>query len=1376
MSPGARPEMISNTHNSISLPKLSDNGSNWIVYKSRILATIKARGLGRYIRGAALIPDPPPTFPSGHVHTADEKAKIEAALVKIDEYEAKEEEARAIILSTISEDLHVKVISALTTKEMWDAVCEEHEGKTEIFQMDMRRRLQNSRCDEHEDVSSHLSKLGKMRQDLASTGAPLTDADYCSIIVNSLPSSYRQLISNSYAASKIMKKTITAAEILRAVEEEYTHRNLYNGPAVMQANALTSRTTVAAIAAAPRSNPTTHDGTREKKKRERPKCSNPKCNRRLGHTFENCWAEGGGKEGQRPKNRKPTTAALANVEDYAFSILSEKTIIAMTSSMDQEPVIFDSGASQHICPSREQFTKFSTNLPRKIVTADGRTVESEGGGEVLVKIATEKGHSDLKLRNVLYAPSISYTLISLSSLDSSGISTIIEKGNLRLIDRNSEGSVLGEIKARNGIWQLNVNEKPVIAAVARTTDDLHRILGHISPTAATNLVKRGKVEGIELTEAQNHEFCEVCVRAKIKRLPFPKERSNPATRMGEVIHSDVWGPSQTSSIGGRRYWCTFIDEYTRWGEIFFLRTKDEVLAKYITFEARMETQHGFRIKRLMSDRGGEYLGSEFSKHLESRGTVRLLTTHDSPSSNGIAERCNGVIAQHVRAMLIETDLPKHLWAEAAHHAMWLRNRTTSNSTTSKTPYQMIYGQPPNLAKLRGWGAKVWVRSLTAGKLDVRGRLSRFVGYDNESKGVRVYWPESRSIGVERDIIFDDSPTEVVIPMERPEVKLTNDEPATQGDESAEDVSESHTGEISKMKDSPDEPAEVRKSTRERKPSSYMRRLLAGEGTVDGRERAEPIREIEMAMSAMVPFGEPNTVKEAERRDDWEEWRKAMDEEITSLESFQTWKVVDYQKGTHVIGSRWVFRLKHDAGGHISSYKARVVAKGYSQHFGIDYTDTFAPVAKLASIRSTIAISIAYNWELHQMDVKSAYLNGELDEVIYMEPPPGYLPESSSRKVCLLQKSLYGLKQAGRQWYKKLSMSFADMGFSKCTVDHAVFFIQNDDGKSIICCATDDLTIAASSPTFMSKVKSLLNERWEMKDLGELHWMLGMEVKRDRERRTGSIGQSAYINHICERFNLQDAKPLSTPMDPGEHLTKSQSPSTPKQIDDMRDVPYREAVGSLMYAALGTRPDITYAVTALSQFLQNPGKSHWEAVKRVFRYLKGTQSIGLSFGGETEPSVQGFCDSDWGTDPDSRHSISGYVFLINGGPVSWSSKKQNIVALSSTEAEYISLTHASKEAVWLRSLLGDILNKSYAIKPLDLHCDNQSAISLVRNSMFHSRTKHIAIRYHYIRELYEEGAIDVIYRATDDMPADLLTKPLAKAKVIYLRKLMGIVVA
>jgi Reverse transcriptase (RNA-dependent DNA polymerase) len=343
------------------------------------------------------------------------------------------------------------------------------------------------------------------------------------------------------------------------------------------------------------------------------------------------------------------------------------------------------------------------------------------------------------------------------------------------------------------------------------------------------------------------------------------------------------------------------------------------------------------------------------------------------------------------------------------------------------------------------------------------------------------------------------------------------------------------------------------------------------------------------------------------------------------------------------------------------------------------------------------------------------------------------------------------------------------GFMRCEAEHAVFHRYDNQDALIVAMDVDDLTMAGNSKSTIHRFKDELRTALKIKDLGDLHWLLGIEVKRDRRLRMISFSQRAYIEKIIERFSLQDAYLLSAPLDPHHKLSLSQSPSTPRQYKDMCKVPYREAIGSLMYVALGTRPYILFTISFLAQFMQNPGRPHWEAVKRVFRYLKGTKDVPLVIGGSRK-GLEAFSDADWASQ-EHRHSISRYVFMIDGGAVSWSSKKQPIVALSMTEAEYIAATHAAKEALWIRTFIAEISRPLK--KPVIIHLDNIYTISITKNDQYHPRTKHIDIRYHFIRHAVQDNQIHIDYVPTDDMAADMLTKALPRHKVLHLNKMVGL---
>jgi hypothetical protein len=662
--------------------------------------------------------------------------------------------------------------------------------------------------------------------------------------------------------------------------------------------------------------------------------------------------------------------------------------------------------------------------------------------------------------------------------------------------------------------------------------------------------------------------------------------------------------------------------------------------------------------------------------------------------------------------------------------------------------------------------------------------------------VRVYWPDTRTITVERNTYYDNSSASHLEGEQT--IELTTNE--TRANSS---ITNATPNVIVTPPDQRNPPVEAEENEgrgkRTRIPSQRVKDLLEGRGTwtdepanslvppgiqlmAEGGANDDELTDwldipdhVEGYAFAAVTGDsealEPRSLAEAKRGGDWPLWEKAIHEELATLKAAGTWELVEKPEGANVVGSKWVFRAKKDAVGKIVRYKARLVAQGFSQIPGVDYFDTFAPVARLASIRAVLAFAAPEDLETAQIDIKGAYLNGELtdDEHIYMRQPPGY---AEGHLVCKLKKTLYGLKQSGRRWYQKLVDIMTKLKFSRSEVDQAVFY-RRDTGRNILIIIkvhVDDCSIVASTQPLIDRFKIEIKKHVEITDMGGLHWILGIEVKRIREQRKILLSQRSYIDSILRRYGFDDLTPISTPMDPNVRLTSAQSPTTTDDIAKMRDVPYHEAIGSLMYASLGTRPDISFAVQTLSRFVVNPGMLHWEAVKRVFRYLKGTRELWLSYGG-IKKELEGYADAD-GSMMEDRRAISGYAFIINGGAVSWSTKKQEIVSLSTTESEYIAATYATKEALWLRSLIFQLFGTS--LPATTLFSDNQSAIALTKEHQYHARTKHIDVRYHFIRWVIEEGKIRLIYCPTDEMVADTLTKALPSAKVKHFATSLGLV--
>ena len=547
-------------------------------------------------------------------------------------------------------------------------------------------------------------------------------------------------------------------------------------------------------------------------------------------------------------------------------------------------------------------------------------------------------------------------------------------------------------------------------------------------------------------------------------------------------------------------------------------------------------------------------------------------------------------------------------------------------------------------------------------------------------------------------------------------------------------------------ESEEEEQPVRRSARERAPSEKLIHQA----------QAMKVEVSEMVEDARAN-DEPATLAAAMSRPDAALWSEAMRVEVASLMQTSTFEFVpnDTPLRQRPVSAKWVFKIKRKSDGSIERYKARLVARGFTQRPGVDFRETFAPVARMTSIRALLSVACKDDMNLTHLDVDTAFLNGELEEEIYMRLPEGLRGDSG--RVVRLRKGLYGLKQASRQWYKALDKVLVAIGFVQSRADPCIYVYERAGKRVMMAVYVDDFVIADNDIELREKVKRELAVHFKLKDLGDLHWCLGLRVTRDRARRELSLDQEGYILDMLELFRMSDCKPCDTPEQVNLHLPKHELDNN--NNGNANKHPYREAIGKLMYCMVCTRPDIASAVRAVSKHLCSYGDVHWTAVKRIMRYLKGTSSMRLRYGGErVGDGLVGYADADWGNDKDERKSVTGYVFMHAGGPVSWCSRGQRTVALSSTEAEYMSLSEACREVTYLRLLLSELKHMQHGATTV--YEDNQGAIALTKNPEHHARNKHIDMRHHYCRDMVQRGAVNVVYMPTHLMPADMLTKALA----------------
>jgi hypothetical protein len=543
--------------------------------------------------------------------------------------------------------------------------------------------------------------------------------------------------------------------------------------------------------------------------------------------------------------------------------------------------------------------------------------------------------------------------------------------------------------------------------------------------------------------------------------------------------------------------------------------------------------------------------------------------------------------------------------------------------------------------------------------------------------------------------------------------------------------------------------------------------------------------VDQLKAGHVPDGR-NAFIEAITGEDRKMWIAAIVDEMTSLEYKQVMRAMrrsDLPNGRKPIKARWVFAIKKNSDGTVERFKARLVAKGFLQKAGQDYTETFAPTPSFSSIRLLTAVALQHGWSVTHMDVKTAFLEGELEwwERVYLEAPPGYNLDED--EVFALQKCLYGLKQAGRKWNKKIFHRLKMLGLQQSTADSCVW-VKYEQGNltAAIAVHVDDILITGRQ-TEVLKIKTGLQKAFTMKDLGQLSWYLG--VRFTWTRNNVYLSQEAYTKDVLERHRMSDCNPRKTPAVPKSKLTKPKEPITAEEQEWLNQsgkttTEYNSIVGAIRYLADRTRPDITEAVGQLARHLRDPRREHWVAVKTLLGYLKNTQKFGLRFSKESSPKVKsskncqimGYSDSDWAGDPDDYSSTSGYVFMYCGGAISWASKKQqDNIARSSAEAEIIALDLASREGLWLRKLKSDFCIPG---NPTVIREDNQAAIAISEKHARTQRTKHFNVKYSAIRHDIGKDRFSVEPVASADNVADAFTKSLGRVKLQEFRTAMGIV--
>jgi hypothetical protein len=954
------------------------------------------------------------------------------------------------------------------------------------------------------------------------------------------------------------------------------------------------------------------------------------------------------------------------------------------------------------------------------------------------------------------------------------------------------------------------------------TPSVHEKYGHLNDKDLSKLSRHQMVTGLD-TPSQSSEFCESCAIGKAKRGTPPQVSSSHASSPAELFHSDLCGPLEPSRSGAR-FILTFTDDHSRYSFVFLMKTKSETFSKFLQLDNLIYNKFARHITTLRSDNGTEYNNSNFAEYCNAYGISHQFTTPYASNQNGVSERLNLTLLNGVRTLLHASGQPNTLWDEAVMTTVYTRNRSPHSKTGLKTPYELFHGIKPDVSKHQAFGAPCYAittpyyrRNTGSFKLASRSQPGTFVGYSHNSKSYRLLLP-SGDIVLARfeDVIFPltppTSPGELVTGP--PAVKLLSPatiNPSTSDESDAELSFYSVESESDGVQESPSPPSSPnllppRRSLRTLPRIDYSSAFSTSSHPYvapDHTEVCTTATSDALCHSSMQWFKLPpayalsatHTPLPTSYNDilalaDKDEWLQATDAEIASLIEHGTWELVPLPAGRRALKNKWVFRLKTDESGNVTRYKARLCACGYNQVAGIDYKEIFSPVVRTESFRMFLALVAGRDMDCIQMDVVTAFLNGSVEEDVYMRQPPGYEDPACPDHVCRIIKNLYGLKQAPRVWHKTIDPFLKSLGFQPLAADPCLYYQWTDGKLSLISLYVDDLAIASDSPSTIAHIRSRLMQQFKMTDEGELHYILGMKITRDRSTKAIFVSSSTKIEEILNDFYMSKCIPCPTPM---EHVAISASDCPTVGSDawhSMQKVPYRECVGRLTHLMRTTRPDLAFSVSVVNRYLHNPGPRHWEAVKRILRYLKGTLNLVIRIApGDFSTTVSavdrcpksspdslpltGNTDADWGGHPESFKSTSGYAFFLGSGLVSWSSKVQPHTATSSTHAEYIAAYHATSECMWARSFLGELglLNLSL---PTTLYCDNEAAIKIANYHMVTPRSKHFNTKLHCVREKVQDGELSLSFCPGKANVADIFTKPLVAAKFLPFRKELGLV--
>ena len=1293
---------------------------------------------------------------------------------KIEEEKLKDLKVKNYLFQAIDRTIIETILNRDTAKDIWDSMKMKYQGNTKVKRAQLqalRREFELLGMKEGEAVDAYFARTLTIANKMKAHGEKMTQTTIIEKILRSMTFKFNYVVCSIEESNDLSVMTLDELQSSLIVHEQRMQGQKEEEHALSIINSerfggkyeqrYEGRGSIRGGSSRGRG----RGRNRQAFNKAQIQCYN--C-QKLGHFAYEC-----------PDKEKIVNFAEFNEEE-------EMLLMAYTEPKQSrnEPAWFlDSGCSNHMSGSKEWFFNLDSEFRQVVKLGDNSSMMAMGKGSVKLLI---RGLIQT-FAEVYFIPELRNNLLSIGQLQEKDLAVLLQHGKAKVF-HPTRGLIMESQMSANRMFVISAKViMPNSNCFKITSSDItslwHRRYGHLNLKGLRTLSSKNMVTGLPVINDEA-EVCKDCMFGKHHRDIIPKTSMWRASKKLQLVHADICGPISPSSHSGKRYVITFIDDYSRKIWAYLLTQKSEALSKFKTYKVLTEKESGETIGCLRTDRG-EFTSIEFHDFCNAQGIRRQLTAPHTPQQNGVAERRNRTIMNIVRSMLSEKGLQKEFWPEAVNWAVHVMNRSPTLSVKNVTPEEAWTGIKPCVDHFRVFGsvAFVHVPDCQRKKLDNKSVKCILLGTSEESKAYRLYDPVNKKVVISRDIVC----------MENEKWDWNNNADGKRRDmlEWEDFNNTQQTADSTSNPCSGDETEAEENQANESATDELGGEKLATDQTITnatdlcmhentsvsatkGRNRRQPgwlqdyetetnllDEEEEHSLVLFVSAEDPVTFEEAHKDS---KWREAMDVEMKAIEKNKTWELTTLPNGSKPIGVKWVFKTKLNEQGKVEKYKARLVAKGYSQRQGIDYKEVFAPVARWDTIRSILALAAHKNWYVFQLDVKSAFLHGELSEVIFVNQPQGYERQGEEHKVYKLRKALYGLKQAPRAWYSRIESYFLEEGFEKCFCEHTLFIKNGDQGKILIVSLyVDDLIFTRNDENMFQYFKQSMQKEFDMSDLGKMKFFLGIEVIQTTNAIF--ICQRKYAHEVLERFGMRDCNPVTNPMVPGCKLSKDGNGEANVDTTD-----YKKLVGSLLYLT-ATRPDLMFAVGMISRYIENPTELHLQSAKRILRYLRGTLNLGICYKKGGTGSLIAYADSDYAGDVDDRRSTSGYVFMLGTGAVSWSSKKQPVVTLSTTEAEFIAAASCACQGVWMRRILEKLGHEQ--ISSTTIYCDNNSTIKLSRNPVLHGRSKHIDVRFHFLRELTKNGIVEMVHCRTQEQISDIFTKPLKVDTFVGLREKLGI---